>query len=79
MNSMCRKNQKLQSLISVKLELKTLRMDGWMTCNFTSFLTVCQSYQDDERLIMKGCVHWLRRFCLGRDSNSGPLDQQASP
>ena len=27
--------------------------DGWMTCNFTSFSTVFQSYQDDERLIVK--------------------------
>ena len=34
------------------------RMDGWMTCDFTSFSTVFQSYQDDERLIMKGCVQW---------------------
>ena len=25
-----------------------------MTCNFTSFLTVFQSYQDDERLITIG-------------------------
>ena len=33
-------------------------MDGWMNCNFTSFSTVFQSYQDDERLIMKGCVQW---------------------
>ena len=32
--------------------------DGWMTCDFTSFLTVLQSYQDDERLIMKDCVQW---------------------
>ena len=31
---------------------------GWMTCDFTSFLTVFQSYQDDVRLIMKGCVQW---------------------
>ena len=28
-------------------------MNGWMTCNFTSFYTVFQSYHDDERLIMK--------------------------
>ena len=29
--------------------------DGWMT----SFSTVFQSYQDDERMIiMKGCVQW---------------------
>ena len=27
----------------------------WMTCNFTSFSTVFQSYQDDGRLITKGC------------------------
>ena len=26
--------------------------DGWMTCEFTSFSTVFQSYQDDERLII---------------------------
>ena len=29
-----------------------------MTCDFISFSTVFQSYQDDERLIMKGCVQW---------------------
>ena len=23
-------------------------MDGWMICDFTSFSTVLQSYQDDE-------------------------------
>ena len=34
------------------------KLDGWMTCDFTSFSTVFQSYQDDERLIMKGCVQW---------------------
>ena len=27
-----------------------------MTCDFTSFSAVFQSYKDDERLIMKGCV-----------------------
>ena len=31
-------------------------MDGWMTCDFTSFSTVFQSYQDDGQMIMKGCV-----------------------
>ena len=30
----------------------------WMTCDFTSFLSVFQSYQDDVRMIMKGCVQW---------------------
>ena len=33
-------------------------MDGWMTCDCMSFLTVFQSYQDDGRLIMKVCVQW---------------------
>ena len=32
--------------------------DGWMSGNFTSFSTVFQLYQDDGRLIMKGCVQW---------------------
>ena len=32
--------------------------DGWMICDFTSFSTVFQSYQDDGRMIMKGCVQW---------------------
>ena len=32
--------------------------DGWMTSDFTSFLTVIQSYQDDVWVIMKGCVQW---------------------
>ena len=27
-----------------------------MTCDFTSFSTVLQSYQEDERLIMKSCA-----------------------
>ena len=33
-------------------------MYGWMTCDFTSFSTVLQSYQDDERLVMKSCAQW---------------------
>ena len=37
---------------------QAMGMDGWMICDFTSFSTVFQSYQDDERLIMKGCVQW---------------------
>ena len=55
-----------------------------MTCDFTSFSTVFQSYEDDKRLIMKGCGQAMetrlrfRRFRRERDSNSGPLDQQAS-
>ena len=35
-------------------------MDGWMDeiCDFTCFSTVFQSYQDEGRMIMKGCVQW---------------------
>ena len=33
-------------------------MDGWMTSDFTSFLTVFQSYQDDVLMIVIGCVLW---------------------
>ena len=38
---------------SIPLEAETLSAvnDGWMT-----FSTAFQSYQDDERLIMKGCM-----------------------
>ena len=32
--------------------------DGGMTCNFTPFLTVFQSYKDDGLIIMKGCAQW---------------------
>ena len=38
--------------------VNSVQMDGWMTCDFTSFSRVFQSYQDDERLLMKGCVQW---------------------
>ena len=36
----------------------SIKMDGWMICDFTSFSTVFKSYQNDGRLIMKGCVQW---------------------
>ena len=34
------------------------KINSMMTYDFTSFSTVFQSYQDDGRLIMKGCVLW---------------------
>ena len=40
------------------LLIAVTRMDGLMTCCFTTFSTVFQSYQDDECVIMKGCVQW---------------------
>ena len=42
--------------------------DGWVTWDFMSFSTEFQSYQDDERVIMKGCVQWtpVKILTLGR-------------
>ena len=41
------------------LLIAVTRMDGkLMTCCFTTFSTVFQSYQDDECVVMKGCVQW---------------------
>ena len=33
-------------------------MDGWMTCDFTPYLKVFQSYLDNGWVIMRGCVQW---------------------
>ena len=57
-----------------------MMMDGWMTCGFTSFSTVFQSYQGDWLRIIKGLVQWktrlrLRRLRFERGSNPEPLDQ----
>ena len=30
----------------------------WIICHFTFFQTVYRSYQDDEGMMMKGCVKW---------------------
>ena len=54
-------------------------MDGWMTSDFTSFLSVFQSYQDDVWMIMKGCVQWnsvngWEDFTSSED-RTRPLDQ----
>ena len=61
-----------------KLELKRIySMDGWMTCDLTSFLSVFQSYQDDVWMVMKGCVQWSSVYG-GEDfasSEHGTLDQ----
>ena len=42
-------NFKMQSVISGNIVW--LSLDRWMTCDFMSFSTVFQSYQDDGRLI----------------------------
>ena len=59
------------------------RMYGWMICEFTSFSTVFQSYQDDRSMIMKGCVQWKTRLRLERISpqtslGPGPLSYRGS-
>ena len=56
---------------------------GWMTCDFTSFSTVFQSYQVNDLWLWKKRNHlynW-KDPCLKMVSNLGPLDQQgrASP
>ena len=48
----------------------------WMSCDFTSFSTVFQSYQDDWRLIMKGCVQW--NSVNGREDFASSRDQTRS-
>ena len=42
---------------------------GRMTCDFTSFSTVFQSYQDNGRVIMKNCVQW-NPFAIEKTSAS---------
>ena len=39
-------------------EQNFVKVDGWMICNFRSFSTVFQLYQDNGWMIMKGCVQW---------------------
>ena len=46
--------QGLYGRMSLLLNIRYRRM----TCDFTSFSTVLQSYQDDGQLIMKGCEQW---------------------
>ena len=59
--------------------LNNERMDGWIFCDFTSFLTLFQSYQDDGRMIMKGCVQWNPVYgwedAASSGDRTGPLDK----
>ena len=51
-----------------------------MTCYFTLFSTVFQSYQDDGQVIMKGCVQWnlfiVETILPQAGLEIGPLDQK---
>ena len=38
-------------------------IDGWMTCDFMSFSTVFQLYEDDGRVIQTGSVQWNPVYC----------------
>ena len=49
-------NGSVKTASASDLQIRGGTDDGWMTCDFTSFLAVFQSYQDDGRMIMKGCV-----------------------
>ena len=42
------------------LPIAVTGMDGTLGC-FMTFSTVFQSYQDDEWVIIKGCVQWKSR------------------
>ena len=57
--------------------LNSTCMDRWMTCDFTSFSTVFQSYQDDARLIMKGCLQLNSVYCGEDFASSGDRDRSA--
>ena len=37
-------------------------MDGERTCDFTPFSAVFQTYQDDERMVMKNSAQFKRRL-----------------
>ena len=42
--------------------------------SFTSFTTVLQSYQDDERVVMKGFEQWKPVMAKKMRIKVGPLD-----
>ena len=48
--------QSTEQGLVVSMSLIPTFLDGGMTCNFMSFSTVFQSFQDDGRVIMKGCA-----------------------
>ena len=54
-------------------------MDGWMTSDFTSFLTIFQSYQDNIWMIMKsvckGTTSMVEKISPQVRIKLGPLDQ----
>ena len=59
------------------LLIAVIGMDGLITCCFTTFSTVFQSYQDDECVIMKGCVQW-NLFTIERIFSSDGVNPSAT-
>ena len=49
-----------------------------MTCDVTSFPAVFQSYQDDRRVIMKGCVQWNPVYKMKRSPPQVGLEPRTS-
>ena len=70
-------------LHSIKKNSTFSLKDRGMTCNFMSFSTVFQSYQDHGWVIMKGCMQWnlvygWNEYHLKWGSDPGLLDQLTS-
>ena len=45
-------------ICGMRLVIFKVSVVEWMSCNFTSFLTIFKSYQAYGRVIMKGCLQW---------------------
>ena len=56
-------------------------MNEWMTCDYTSFLTVFQSYQDDVGVILKSVCNGrsVEKISPGVRIELGSLDQISKP
>ena len=60
---------------SAAVMIGALRMDGWMTCDFTSFLTVFPSYQDDVWIVCNGTAFKVEKISPRVRIELGQLDQ----
>ena len=54
-----------RQMITSHCNIPTL-MDGWMTCDFMSFLTIVQSYMNDGWVMIKGCVCNRNSFLISK-------------
>ena len=57
--------------VHATIQMKLKKMNGWSTCDFTPFLIVFQSYQDDVWMIMKGCAQWNSIYVWEDFTSSG--------